>query len=602
MSEIASEKIEENKKEIKEVSVENEEPINVDFKEDLKTTNQNNEADLYAYLDRDDNTTEKYKIEVRGLPKFYGIGEFRRFLNEKLQLNASKIKPPKKGSAWAYVSFHNEENREKAISMLNGVEWKRGKLSAHVASPAPDPFVKRKLEMQNELDTKKAKVEVQDESLSPEERIRIITIPLNNMPYEEQLELKQKEMKKIIHKLEEQISKVNKEVGQWMKKQKDKNNGISCELGQIIHTDVIEGYRNKCEFTIGLDVSGKKKMIGFRLSSYAAGSISVGPIDHLCHIPQRMKTAVKILEKFVCESELDTFDPVTHKGHWKQVTARATTLDHLMLIIGINPQNMSDEDQKNLQNSLKEYFQQESNAEANVTSLYFQTIKKKGTGGEGGGSIVHLSGTPYIEEKILGMTFRISPEAFFQINSLGAEALYKTAIDLANPSSDTALLDVCCGTGTIGLSFAKHCDEVLGIEIVPNAIKDAKQNAKLNDVTNCEFFTGKAEDILQPVIHRTTKSNIIAVVDPPRAGLHQKALVSLRKAKRLKKLVYISCDPNAAIKNLVDLARPNSKQYFGEPLVPVKAVPVDMFPHTKHCELVLYLERFSLLKESSDAT
>lgn len=78
----------------------------------------------------------------------------------------------------------------------------------------------------------------------------------------------------------------------------------------------------------------------------------------------------------------------------------------------------------------------------------------------------------------------------------------------------------------------------------------------------------------------------------------QKALVSLRKAKRLKKLIYISCDPNAVIKNLVDLARPNSKQYFGEPLVPVKAVPVDMFPHTKHCELILYLERFSLLKES----
>jgi len=200
------------------------------------------------------------------------------------------------------------------------------------------------------------------------------------------------------------------------------------------------------------------------------------------------------------------------------------------------------------------------------------------------------------------MTFRISPEAFFQINSLGAEALYKTAIELANPSSDTALLDVCCGTGTIGLSFSKHCDEVLGIEIVPNAIKDAKKNAELNNITNCEFFAGKAEDILQPVINRTTKSNVIAIVDPPRAGLHQRALVSLRKAKRLKKLVYISCDPNAAIRNLVDLARPNSKQYHGEPLVPVKAVPVDMFPYTKHCELVLYLERFSLLKEASNET
>lgn len=82
----------------------------------------------------------------------------------------------------------------------------------------------------------------------------------------------------------------------------------------------------------------------------------------------------------------------------------------------------------------------------------------------------------------------------------------------------------------------------------------------------------------------------------------QKALVALRKADKLKKLVYVACDPKAAMRNLVDLARPNSKQYFGEPLVPVKAVPVDMFPYTKHCELVLYLERFSLLKETSNET
>lgn len=79
----------------------------------------------------------------------------------------------------------------------------------------------------------------------------------------------------------------------------------------------------------------------------------------------------------------------------------------------------------------------------------------RGAGGAGGGNIEHVDGTPYIEEKLLGMTFRISPDAFFQINSLGAEALYKTAIDLANPTKDTTILDVCCGTGTIGLSFAK---------------------------------------------------------------------------------------------------------------------------------------------------
>lgn len=211
----------------------------------------------------------------------------------------------------------------------------------------------------------------------------------------------------------------------------------------------------------------------------------------------------------------------------------------------------------------------------------------------------HLSGAEYIEEQLLGMTFQVSPQAFFQVNTLGAEILYKAAIELIQPTEDTALLDVCCGTGTIGLCFSKHCGEVLGIEMEGSAIKDAKKNAVKNAVTNCDFFIGKAEDILSPVIQRTTKPSIIAVVDPPRAGLHQKALVTLRKAKKLTKLIYISCDPKAAVRNLIDLARPSSKHYLGEPLVPVKAVPVDMFPHTRHCELIILLERLSQAKESN---
>lgn len=87
---------------------------------------------LYAYLDRDDYTTEKFKIEVRGLPKFYGIGELKKFLNEKLGLSASKIKPPKRGSGWAYICFRSKECQEKAIGALHGTEWKRAKLTAQV--------------------------------------------------------------------------------------------------------------------------------------------------------------------------------------------------------------------------------------------------------------------------------------------------------------------------------------------------------------------------------------------------------------------------------------------------------------------------------------
>lgn len=200
---------------------------------------------------------------------------------------------------------------------------------------------------------------------------------------------------------------------------------------------------------------------------------------------------------------------------------------------------------------------------------------------------------------MLDKKFRISPQAFFQVNTLGAEVLYKAIIDMAEPTNDTTVLDICSGTGTIGLSFSKHCGEVLGVEVVPDAIKDAKQNALQNGVTNSDFFVGKAEDILLPIVQRATKSRIVAVLDPPRAGIHQKTLLMLRRTNNLNRLIYISCDPQAAMKNLLDLSRPRSKLFAGKPFVPIKAVPVDMFPHTKHCELIICFERFSKVTNSN---
>ncbi|XP_051153093.1 tRNA (uracil-5-)-methyltransferase homolog A [Leptopilina boulardi] len=556
-----------------------------------ETSKESVKNNLYSYLQRDDFTSEKYKIEVRGLPKFYGIGEFKKLLSDKLELNFCKVKPPRRGSGWLYVCLRSEEDRNRAISLLDGISWKNSKLTAHAAAPAPDPFIKRKMEKE-EAANKKCKIDDNDEQISLEDRVKNTTIPLWNMPYDNQLEFKQKEMKAILIKLGQQMLKENKNLNEWLTIQKNKYDGLPCELQSILSADIKEGYRNKCEFTIGRNTDGNK-IIGFRLSSYAAGSTAVGPIDDLIHIPKIMKSAVKLLEEFIHSSELDVFNPVDHSGNWRQVTGRTTRLNHLMLIIGVHPQNLSSDDLNKLKDELKNFFENGKGKEANVTSLYFQILDRKTGRSEDNCTLEHLSGTHFIEDILLGMTFRISPQAFFQVNTSGAEVLYQAAIDLVQPTEDTALLDVCCGTGTIGLAFSKHCGEVLGLEMIPEAIQDARENAVKNGVKNCEFFAGKAEDILSPVIHRSTKPTLVAVVDPPRAGLHQRALLALRKAKNLNRLVYISCDPKAAIKNLVDLARANSKHYSGEPLVPVKAVPVDMFPFTRHCELIIYLERLA---------
>ncbi|XP_068988802.1 tRNA (uracil-5-)-methyltransferase homolog A isoform X2 [Bombus flavifrons] len=545
------------------------------------------EKNPYAYLERADFTSEKYKIEVHGLPKYYGIGEFKKLLNEKLELQSCKIKPPKRSSGWLYVSFRNEENRRKAIEILNGILWKNCKLSAQIAKPAPDPFVKRRLE--EETIKKRLKLDKDDQNISIEDKVKLTTIPLWEMPYPSQLELKQKEMSLILSTICKQMLKESKgDLLDWLNHQKTKYHGLPCELLPILSTDTITEYRNKCEFTVGKSEKEDEVVIGFRLSSYAAGSTAVGPIDNLCHIPNTMKVVVKVLEEFIKSTELKPFDPVDHSGYWRQVTVRSTLCNDLMVIVGMHPQDLSSEKLEELQLQLKTFFETGNGVQARVTSLYLQIMK--------------LNGTKYIEEMLLGMKFRISPQAFFQVNTLGAEVLYKAAIDLAKPTVDTALLDICCGTGTIGLAFSKYCGEVFGIEMIEDAIKDAKENVVANEVSNCEFFVGKAEDVLSPVIRRTTKADIIAVVDPPRAGLHQRALLTMRKAKKLSRLIYISCDPRAAAKNLVDLARPVSKQYTGEPMVPIKAVAVDMFPYTKHCELVLCLERLSTAMKARDCT
>ncbi|XP_076473959.1 tRNA (uracil-5-)-methyltransferase homolog A isoform X2 [Bombus vancouverensis nearcticus] len=545
------------------------------------------EKNPYAYLERADFTSEKYKIEVHGLPKYYGIGEFKKLLNEKLELQSCKIKPPKRSSGWLYVSFRNEENRRKAIEILNGILWKNCKLSAQIAKPAPDPFVKRRLE--EETTKKRLKLDKDDQNISIEDKVKLTTIPLWEMPYPSQLELKQKEMSLILSTICKQMLKESKgDLLDWLNHQKTKYHGLPCELLPILSTDTITEYRNKCEFTVGKSEKENEVVIGFRLSSYAAGSTAVGPIDNLCHIPNTMKVLVKVLEEFMKNTELKPFDPVDHSGYWRQVTVRSTLCNDVMVIVGMHPQDLSSEKLEELQLQLKTFFETGNGVQARVTSLYLQIMK--------------LNGTKYIEEMLLGMKFRISPQAFFQVNTLGAEVLYKAAIDLAKPTVDTALLDICCGTGTIGLAFSKYCGEVFGIEMIEDAIKDAKENVVANEVSNCEFFVGKAEDVLSPVIRRTTKADIIAVVDPPRAGLHQRALLTMRKAKKLSRLIYISCDPRAAAKNLVDLARPVSKQYTGEPMVPIKAVAVDMFPYTKHCELVLCLERLSTAMKARDCT
>ncbi|XP_060521309.1 tRNA (uracil-5-)-methyltransferase homolog A [Cylas formicarius] len=549
------------------------------------------EADPYAYLSRGEFSSENFKIEIKNLPKFYGMSEFRKLLNEKLKLNSNKIKLPRRNSPYAFVCFRNEEDRDRALNVVSELKWKGKQLQATKAKPSADPLVKKRNE---DFDNRDESKRIKLDNITVEERIKLSTIPLADTTYKEQLAIKQAEIKDVLSKLGNNLARQNPELREWIDSQKIKHEGLPCELLDIKFSDVIDGYRNKCEFTVGVDEDTKLATVGFRVGAYVNGVTGVGPVAHLRHIPDAMKIAVKAFQDFVRGSALDVFNPEFQTGHFRQLCAR-TAPNQLMLVVGVHPQDLPLARIQEFQRELVEYFLTGGGKEARVTSLYYQEIVKKNAG-ETPAPATHLWGTTHVTESVLGLRFNISPEAFFQVNTGAAEVLYGAALDLASPTKDSTVLDVCCGTGTIGLCFSQRCQRVLGIEVVPGAVADANENARLNGIENAEFFAGKAEDLLGSVCFKA-EGDVTAVVDPPRAGLHQKAVLQIRKIGKIDKLIYVSCNPHLAMKNFTDLGRPESKSLHGEPLVPVRAVAVDLFPHTKHCELVVRFERWDRVRD-----
>lgn len=525
-------------------------------------------------------SSELFKIEVKGLPKYYGFGEIKKLINNTLKLNCNKIKIPSKNSSFGFLCFKNDEDRQVALKTLEGYTWKGKVLTATYANPAQDPLVrKRKQENDDSRDFKKKPRTVAEGSE-----------PLGHLSYEEQLKIKQKKIEEVLKQFKNDLRRANN----FQKRgASEYNEEPICELRPIIGSPVTEGYRNKCEFTIGKTVDGEV-MVGNRLSSYASGCTSVASVDELKMPTEKMKLATKLVRDFVVQSEYEPFTAETYEGTFRNLTIRQTRLnDGFMMIIGIHPQNMSKSEKDNLQKSFVEFFTEGEGKLLNVTSIYYEEIQKRQTGQQGN-IMKHIFGDTHIKESLLGLEFRISALSFFQANSFAAEKLYQLAIDLAEVKKDTTLLDICCGTGTIGLCFAKHCKQVYGMEIIPEAIQDAIVNAQDNGITNAVFKAGNADDLIYSMVKQANlgeDEDFVAIIDPPRAGLQTKSIIQLRNSKKIKKLIYISCSPAQVLKNFVDLTKNCSKTMKGDPFVPKLAIPVDMFPNTPHCELLVVFER-----------
>jgi tRNA (uracil-5-)-methyltransferase len=339
----------------------------------------------------------------------------------------------------------------------------------------------------------------------------------------------------------------------------------------------IAGFRNKVELTVGFDLSGELQ-VGFNLGSKMEDVIV--PVSDVILIHPLVPVIAEHFRSFVLSSGQPAFDRISNSGVWKFILIRTTELEQSMLVVcvfGTLPQDTAA--------ALHKAFADM------VTSLFY--VETNSFEGWGDNRVIHhLHGPEVIIEQLLGLSYEISPMSFFQTNTLGAEVLFARVAECAAVDDETVLIDCCCGTGVIALSMADRAKEVIGIDIEEEAIINARRNAQINGITNATFITGKAEVDLAPVLveRAAAGGKIVCVVDPPRGGLHKRALKAIRDCELIHRLIYISCEPTSLVREAETILM-STDTTTTEPFHPTACFGVDMFPHTDRLEVVMVMER-----------
>ena len=366
-----------------------------------------------------------------------------------------------------------------------------------------------------------------------------------NLPYEEQLKMKETQVKKLL-------------------------DGVCSgyEFEGIKASPVQNGYRNKMEFSFG----DEEKDGPLALGMHKRGSFYDIVTVQECRIVDEdfRKILVCVLE-FAKSTGLTFYHKLSHQGYFRHLLVRRAAKTEEILI------------------DLITSTQAEPDLSPMVDALRQLPLKGKIAGilhtcNDSLADVVQndhtdiLYGQDYFYEELLGLKFKISPFSFFQTNSLGAEVLYETARSYIGDTKDKVIFDLYSGTGTIAQVLAPVASHVTGVEIVEEAVEAARVNAKLNGLENCSFLAG---DVLKVIDELTDKPDLI-VLDPPRDGIHPKALDKIIRFG-VDRMVYISCKPTSLVRDLEVL---QARGYRVE-----KACAVDLFPGTVHVETVVLLSR-----------
>ncbi|KAK8389815.1 hypothetical protein O3P69_009068 [Scylla paramamosain] len=300
-------------------------------------------------------------------------------------------------------------------------------------------------------------------------------------------------------------------------------------------------------------------------------------------------------QKFIRQSPHEACHRFDKGGVWRNLVVRSTATGEKMASVIIHPQQLPEDTIQEIMEELRQYFINGEGSECELDSLYLQACPHTRCTREQAPYRL-VAGKECITETCLDLYFQISPDSFFQINTKGAEVLYSTVKEIAEVSPVTTLLDICCGTGTVSLAMAPHVRSTIGIDITTGAVEDAKKNAALNNINNTIFIAGRAEKVLPRLTDELAQcSDVVAVVNPARAGLHPQVIRTIRKCEAIQKLIYVTCKPDGfAMENFVKLGSKKIKSPKARntiPFIPKYAVPVDLFPHTSHNELVMLFER-----------
>jgi 23S rRNA (uracil1939-C5)-methyltransferase len=337
-------------------------------------------------------------------------------------------------------------------------------------------------------------------------------------------------------------------------------------------------YRNKLEFTfsnkqyltskqLNVNLPFEQNVVGFHAPKLFDKVIDI----QTCHLQPEPTNEIKnFIRDYAVEHQLTHYDIRHHQGLFRTLMIRVSSLGQVLvnLVFGEN----QEQEIAQVMNALKEKF-------PSITSLNY-TINLKMNDTIYDQEVICFSGKEFIEEKLEDFTFKISPKSFFQTNTKQAEELYRITRNFAECTGEETLYDLYCGTGSIGIFLSKQVKKIVGVETIDDAIKDARINASNNNIENATFFSGDVIKIITNDFFVTHGKPDVVVIDPPRAGCHDKLLEKLLEIET-PTIVYVSCNPATQARDL---------QLLSSKYDMIKSQAVDMFPHTHHVENVVQLK------------